>query len=132
VKIRVLVVEDNDDDVFLMKRTLEKMTVEAVYVPTVETAIRALRDEPKFHVVLLDLHLPDATGLQAVRRIAPYHDTIVVMTGDPDQDEYDAIREGADDFLVKGADTATIRRTINVAIERTLRWTPRVKSKPPA
>src|SRR3954447_24805142 len=72
--------------------------------------------------LLLDLNLPDATGIEGVRalqRVAPQV-PIVVLTGlDDDQLALDAMHAGAQDYLVKGrADADLITRSILYAIAR--------------
>ncbi|HEX4720856.1 MAG TPA: SpoIIE family protein phosphatase [Thermoleophilaceae bacterium] len=72
--------------------------------------------------LLLDLNLPDATGVEAVgalQEVAP-EVPIVVLTGfDDDQLALEAMHAGAQDFLVKGrADVELITRSIRYAIER--------------
>jgi serine phosphatase RsbU (regulator of sigma subunit) len=72
--------------------------------------------------VLLDLHLPDASGIDALNRIANLDATvpIVVLTGL--NDEYfgaSAVAAGAQDYLVKGrVEPETLRRALLYAIER--------------
>jgi serine phosphatase RsbU (regulator of sigma subunit) len=72
--------------------------------------------------VLLDLHLPDASGMDALDRIAKRDATvpIVVLTGL--NDEYfgaSAVAAGAQDYLVKGrVEPEMLRRALLYAIER--------------
>jgi two-component system cell cycle response regulator len=85
------------------------------------TAIDALERQP-FNCVLLDLGLPDADGLEAVKRVrttAPGV-AIVVLSGQEDETlALMAVREGAQDYLVKGrVDHNHIVRAITYAIER--------------
>lgn len=72
--------------------------------------------------VLLDLNLPDATGVDAVRALqaAAPEVPIVVLSGvDDDQVALDAMHEGAQDYLVKArADVDLITRSIRYAMER--------------
>src|SRR4051794_19604992 len=72
--------------------------------------------------LLVDLNLPDATGLEAVNALqdaAPLI-PIVVLTGmDNDQLALDAMHAGAQDYLVKArADVDLITRSIRYAVER--------------
>src|SRR3954449_7993699 len=72
--------------------------------------------------LLVDLNLPDATGLEAVNALqeaAPLV-PIVVLTGlDDDRLALDAMHAGAQDYLVKGrADVDLITRSIRYAMER--------------
>jgi diguanylate cyclase (GGDEF)-like protein len=85
------------------------------------SAIDALERET-FNCVLLDLGLPDADGLEAVKRVrstAPGV-AIVVLSGQEDETlALLAVREGAQDYLVKGrVDHNHIVRAISYAIER--------------
>ena len=84
-------------------------------------AIDAL-ERDAFNCVLLDLGLPDADGLEAVKRVrttAPGV-AIVVLSGQEDETlALLAVREGAQDYLVKGrVDHNHIVRAISYAIER--------------
>jgi two-component system cell cycle response regulator len=85
------------------------------------TAIVALERET-FNCVLLDLGLPDADGLEAVKRVrmAAPGVAIVVLSGQEDETlALMAVREGAQDYLVKGrVDHSHIVRSISYAIER--------------
>jgi anti-sigma regulatory factor (Ser/Thr protein kinase)/FixJ family two-component response regulator len=81
------------------------------YVPTGEAAC-----------LLVDLNLPDATGVEAVnalQEVAPLV-PIVVLTGvDDDRLALDAMHAGAQDYLVKGrVDVDLITRSILYAMER--------------
>ncbi|MBD1901166.1 response regulator [Trichocoleus sp. DQ-A3] len=73
-------------------------------------------------VILLDLSLPDAQGLETVRRVcnAVPEVPIVVMSGLADEAiALSAVQEGAQDYLVKGhADSHLLLRTVRYAIER--------------
>ena len=72
--------------------------------------------------LLLDLNLPDATGVEAVQALQAVAASvpIVVLTGlDDDQLALDAMHAGAQDYLVKGrADVDLITRSIRYAMER--------------
>ncbi|HEX3317652.1 MAG TPA: response regulator [Solirubrobacteraceae bacterium] len=72
--------------------------------------------------VLLDLKLPDATGLQALFAVleATPEVPIVVLSGHQNEElALEAVHTGAQDYLVKGtADGELLRRSIRYAIER--------------
>jgi FixJ family two-component response regulator/anti-sigma regulatory factor (Ser/Thr protein kinase)/putative methionine-R-sulfoxide reductase with GAF domain len=72
--------------------------------------------------VLLDLNLPDASGVDAVRAlqaVAPLVPIVVLSGVDDDQVALDAMHEGAQDYLVKGrADADLITRSLRYAMER--------------
>src|SRR5260370_1829417 len=73
-------------------------------------------------VILLDLVLPDVSGLQTLRRNMPHAQdaSVVVITGRQDQElGIAALIEGAPDYLIKGhVDGRQLRRILRYAIER--------------
>ncbi len=76
----------------------------------------------EFDVVLLDLSLPDSSGLETFRGLATQAPRmpIIVLTGDSDESlAAEAVREGAQDFLIKGrVDAGALAHAIRYAIER--------------
>lgn len=122
----VLLVEDNPGDAFLVEELLGEIGEEFVleHAASLSDALGRLAT-PGFEAALLDLSLPDATGLEGLRtlsRMAPEL-PIVVMTGLADEGTARAaVREGAQDYLVKGqADGPGLARAVRYAIERNLR-----------
>jgi signal transduction histidine kinase len=122
--IRILLVEDDEDDAFLLQRALTKAAPSQFNISrvgTLDAARRALISTP-FHVVLSDLSLPDSRGFDTFVKI---HETdpevaIVVLTGNDDERlAIRALNEGAQDYLVKGrADGQSLVRSMRYAIER--------------
>jgi PAS domain S-box-containing protein len=122
--IKILLVEDNPADADLLAELLEAsvgVQWELVSVEFLHEAIAYLCKQA-FDIVLLDLSLPDSCGLEtltSLREVAP--DTaMVVMTGLDDQAiALEAVRLGAQDYIVKGQITTQLLvRTIRYAIER--------------
>jgi signal transduction histidine kinase len=123
-QIRILLVEDDEDDAFLLQRSLTKSApgqFAISRVGTLEQARRALASTP-FHVVLSDLSLPDSRGFDTFVRIheADPEVAVVVLTGNDDERlAVRALNEGAQDYLVKGkADGQSLVRSMRYAIER--------------
>jgi signal transduction histidine kinase len=122
--IHVLLIEDNPGDARLTRVLLEDVPHARFNVTDASTLAEALAlvEGGEFHVVLLDLSLPDATGLDGLRGIqAAYPDIpVVVLTGlnDPEVSTR-AVQAGAQDFLIKGdGDGDVIARAIRYSIER--------------
>jgi diguanylate cyclase (GGDEF)-like protein len=121
---RVLLVEDSPVQARVVAAQLEQgwgTPNTTVIARSLATAILALEHDT-FNCVLLDLGLPDADGLEAVKRVrmtAPGV-AIVVLSGQEDETlALLAVREGAQDYLVKGqVDHNHIVRAIAYAIER--------------
>ena len=122
--LQVLLIEDNPTDVLLLQEALAHVTSMAFAVTTVarlNEGLTRLRERP-FHVVLLDLSLPDSQGLDTC--ITMTHQVraipIVVLTGLADEAlAMRALREGAQDYLIKGqVEGPILARAIRYAIER--------------
>jgi two-component system, cell cycle sensor histidine kinase and response regulator CckA len=122
--IRVLLVEDNPGDARLFTELVRDTGAgqwKLVQVDRLSAALDRLRREP-FDVMLLDLSLPDAEGLETLIRAhteAPKV-PIVVLTGHDDEAlAVRAVRAGAQDYLVKGRlDGDLLVRSIRYASER--------------
>jgi two-component system cell cycle response regulator len=123
--VAILLVEDNPGDARLVKEMLDEGggSYAVTHVETVGNAIAHLSAHPDgIDVVLLDLSLPDETGLETLRRVlAVRHQAgVVVMTGlGDDEVGVSATQEGARDYLVKGqVDYRTLRRALKLAMAR--------------
>ena len=121
--IRLLLVEDDEGDAFLVTELLreEDAPFDVLRVRSVGEALELLGSAP-VDCVLLDLGLPDASGLAALQRIREAEPSIahLVLTGDRDvQRGVEAVAAGAQDYLVKGAvDGDGLRRAVLYAVER--------------
>ncbi len=122
--IRVLLVEDSPSDAQLLCESLGEYLLQTFVIERAERLDEALRRlaEKTFDVVLLDLTLPDSTGLatcEKVRAAAP-HTPVVVLTGaDDEQVALQAMRQGIQDYLVKGQISGgPLGRAIRYAVER--------------
>lgn len=116
---RILLVEDNHVDAFLVKKLLADCDFE--HVTTIAKALAAT-DNGRFDVALLDLRLPDGAGPSLVTRLnkrAPLLPIVVITGSMTDDSALAALSKGAQDWLPKdGLDEDRLRRTINYAIER--------------
>jgi len=121
-QIHLLQVEDNPGDARLVQILLSEVGGFAIDSVGSLKRAQACLAETHYDAVLLDLSLPDSTGLEtvaAIRRAAPDL-PVVVFTGlDDEATGLDAVQQGCEEYLVKGqGDGAQIRRTIRYAIER--------------
>jgi serine phosphatase RsbU (regulator of sigma subunit) len=119
---RILLIEDDEGDAFLVSELLDEAGADfdLVRVSTL-LAARAVLDDA-FDCVLVDLGLPDASGLAALETLlAEANDTaVIVLTGlsDPGSGRA-AVAAGAQDYLVKGqVDGQLLTRSIRYAVER--------------
>ena len=120
---RVLLVEDDDGDAFLVRELLAEVDpdVDVVVVESVDEVLRSGQLE-RSDCVLLDLNLPGTTGLDGLRAIlaADSGAAVCVLTGlDDEHLGIAAVAAGAQDYLVKGkADGEVLVRAIRYAVER--------------
>lgn len=121
--LSLLLVEDDRADALLVEELIADAVadIRVVWAQSMAHAERELASA-RPDCVLLDLHLPDANGIDALDRIAKRDATvpIVVLTGL--NDEYfgaSAVAAGAQDYLVKGrVEPEMLRRALLYAIER--------------
>jgi sigma-B regulation protein RsbU (phosphoserine phosphatase) len=126
-RVRILLVEDDPDDVYIIRNLLCDRwhgPFELVNVELLSAAIERCQEE-KFDVMLLDLGLPDSQGLETFFAIYAHASDvpIVVLTGLSDERAaVKAVQAGAQDYLVKGqlSDRLVIR-SLRYAIERSRR-----------
>lgn len=124
VPIQLLVLEDNPGDARLLREQLAQTAparFEPAFAERLEEAL-SLLGARHFDCVLVDLNLPDSTGLatvNAVRRRSNGAAVLVLSGSGTDELAVQAVREGAQDYLVKGEVTPRgITRAVQHAIER--------------
>lgn len=122
--LKVLIVEDDPVSGQLVGKTLafeKTRPFETVWVQSLADALSRLESE-SFDVVVLDLNLPDSTGLATFHRVSEtaLDAAVVLLTGTSDEAvAHEAMQAGAQDFLVKGPmDTHLLVRAVRYAHER--------------
>ena len=119
--MRILLVEDNEDDALLIRETLSETTLEIERAERLSTALEQLA-KGQFDAILLDLSLPDAHGLGTIGQVLKEAPSvpIVVLTGLNDEEAaLKAVEQGAQDYLIKGqADGHLLARSLRYAIHR--------------
>jgi DNA-binding NarL/FixJ family response regulator len=120
--LRLLHIEDNASDALLAQSYIRSVIPDVVFDSAVRISDVTADIAAAASCAILDLSLPDASGLEALhalRRISPDL-PIIVLTGFDDLDTgLSAIRDGAEDYLVKNyVDGDSLQRAIRYAIER--------------
>lgn len=122
--LKILLVEDNPGDARLMQEMLAEACESRFSVVTTDRVAASVGclAQGDVDLILLDLSLPDSEGIDTLRRmqsIAPAI-PVVVLTGlNDEQLAIQAMREGAQDYLVKGQiDSQLVVRAIRYARER--------------
>jgi serine phosphatase RsbU (regulator of sigma subunit) len=120
-RLRVLLVEDDEGDAFLVRELLAE--ADAAFDLVVASTLAEARDLMHgVQCVLLDLGLPDAEGIDGLRRLLAVAGSaaVCVLTGRTDEHlGVAAVAEGAQDYLVKGqVDGVLLGRALRYAVER--------------
>lgn len=126
--IKVLLVEDNPGDARLIEQRLRWESIPGIADASSITHVETLKDgfgrleEEAYDVVLLDLGLPESTGIETLERLLAHilSIPIVVLTGlDDTETAIEAIQKGAQDYLVKDEiSSRLLKRAIRYSIER--------------
>src|SRR5919112_3983103 len=120
-RLRILLVEDDEGDAFLVQELLSEAGApfELVVATTLREARGLLRG---VQCVLLDLGLPDAEGIDGLRKLLSGAGSaaVCVLTGRSDEHlGVVAVAEGAQDYLVKGqVDGVLLTSALRYAVER--------------
>ena len=123
-RMKVLLVEDSPDDAALIQQALKEVNGSQFDLTHVQRLGDALQQfgRGSYDVVLLDLSLPDSHGIETVTKLSKKvpNVPVVVITGLTDEAMgLDAVRQGAQDYLVKGeVDGKIIARVLRYARER--------------
>jgi serine phosphatase RsbU (regulator of sigma subunit) len=120
-RLRVLLVEDDEGDAFLVRELLSE--ADTIFDLRVATSLAQARTLMRgVQCVLLDLGLPDAEGIDGLRKLLAVAGSaaVCVLTGRSDEHlGVVAVAEGAQDYLVKGqVDGVLLSRALRYAVER--------------
>jgi len=121
---RVLLVEDDEDLARLIQRTLpgaSKRGIEVLWAPRLDAAVAQLRSS-RFDAILLDLSLPDSSGLDTLLQMRQHSldiPVVVLTADDDDATALSAVGQGAQDYIPKTEwRPESLARSIFYAIER--------------
>jgi diguanylate cyclase (GGDEF)-like protein len=119
----ILLIEDDPGDALLIREMLEQQECKT-HLATAERLSEGMNYLQQNHcdVVLLDMNLPDSSGLSTMTRLldAAPGTPIIVLTGLSDESfGIDAVKSGAQDYLIKGdIDGRILKRAMFYAVER--------------
>ena len=122
---KILLIEDNPADAKMVQLYLAESGLQDCTLTVRDTLSKGIEEIGKTNelaAVLLDLSLPDSSGLQTLEKLLSNYPNmnVIVLTGHSDKKlGLEAVKYGAQDFLVKGNYDADIfAKTIRFSIER--------------
>lgn len=125
---RVLIIDDDEDLSFIMAEMLENHGYDAVCAKSSEQAFELLA-EKTFHLILLDINLPDVTGFELCRELRRVS-TVPVIFASARTSETDRITGfdiGGDDYLPKPYSMKELLSRVNALMRRTYGYTEQEK-----
>lgn len=113
----ILLVEDNAEIRILVEASLEPHRV--VHVGTIGEA-RTILDRENFHLIILDLGLPDGDGLKFMTELSTKSSTpVFILTGKSDTaNKVIAFSLGVEDFITKPFDPVELRARVNAKLRK--------------
>ena len=120
-KARILIVEDDPDNVQLLELFFETSGYSDVHATSDARNVDALVAEIEPDLILLDLHMPHVDGLEVMRRIqeaVPGHEIpMIVLSGDiSPENRKIGIEVGATDFLGKPYEMSSLLQKVETAL----------------
>jgi two-component system nitrogen regulation response regulator GlnG len=114
----LLVVDDDRSVLFMIERAFQGTGIAVISAANVQDGLELLRERPD--VVLMDIMLPEVSGLEAVREIQardPKLPIIFITAGGTSNTTIEAMKLGAYDYLLKPLDLARLRSLVDRALE---------------
>ena len=121
-KIRVLLVDDEEDYVKALAERMDMRDLQSKVALSGEEALGVLDEDPP-DVMVLDLRMPGMHGMEVLERVKKEHPHIqvIILTGHgTDKAEREARRLGAFEYLQKPADTGDLVDTIKGAWRKSI------------
>ena len=118
----VLIIDDDEDISFTLKNIIKKQRYDTAIASSGAEGIELLHTTIT-DIVLLDIGLPDISGLELIkniRDISPDTDIIVLTGMDDAKTAVDAIKNGAIDYIVKPFELVEFRNTLNRVMQARL------------
>jgi two-component system KDP operon response regulator KdpE len=115
----VLAVDDEAGMLRLLKLELAEQGFRVITASDGEEALK-VTEEQRPDIVLLDVMMPEMTGLEAMRRLREQTNApIILVTGrDSDKDKVTGLEQGADDYIVKPFSPEELAARIRAVLRR--------------
>lgn len=117
---RILIVDDDDDLSLVISDMLEKNGYDVGYAADGIKAKELLKEE-KFHLVLLDINLPDSTGFELCQELRSISKVPIIFISArvSEPDKINGLDIGGDDYITKPLSLKELLSRVNALIRRT-------------
>ncbi len=103
-KIKLLIAEDDDISVQYLKTILDGEQTELIFCSNGKDTVRAVQEYPDIAMVLMDIKMPDMSGLEATREIRKINRTLPVIAQTAyalSNDKHEIMEAGCNDYITK-------------------------------
>ena len=104
IKLKIMVVEDDNASQKLLKKLVENYTKEIIIVDNGSEAIETCRNNPDIDLILMDMRIPQINGYEATRKIREFNKDVIIiaqtafgLSGDREK----SIEAGCNDYISK-------------------------------
>lgn len=107
----ILIVEDTIDNYLYLKVLLKELELNLIHASTAMEAIELYQANPQISLVLMDIQLPDDSGLNVTRVMKKIDPNIIIVAQTAfamADDERDCMEAGCDDYLSKPISSASL------------------------
>lgn len=103
-KVKILIAEDDTISISYLKTVLEGNWCELLVCTNGKSTVEAVRSRPDISIVLMDIRMPDMSGIEATREIRKFNKTIPIIAQTANaliNDQHEAIQAGCNEYLTK-------------------------------
>lgn len=115
-KVTVLVVDDVEDNRYLVKRLLEKRGAQVLMAENGAQSLEMVKAHPEIDIILMDIQMPVLDGYEATKalRKMDYKLPIIALTANAmSEDRNNCLKAGCDDYLAKPINTSDLVRKLH-------------------
>ena len=120
---KILIVDDIEDNRYTLERSLKKDGYENIALAECGKDALNLVNESKFDLILLDLMMPDISGLDVLKQLkgnpAQRNIPVIMVTASDEVDTAaECIKNGADDFVTKPFNRTLLRARVDASLDK--------------
>lgn len=114
-KLNILIAEDDDVSLELLKTLLSDMANKLFIAKTGKEAINIYENNPKINLILMDIKMPEMDGLEAAKRIRKLDKKIPIIAQTAfaiKGNKQEALKAGFNNYITKPLKTADLLKII--------------------